>query len=215
VLVFIFQKTGFFDLVKSSEGLQQYLEKAGIWMPILYIALQFLQVIILPIPSIVSTIAGVALFGALKAMIYSFIGIMLGSLLAFFIGRKLGNKAVAWILGKENLKRWQKKLKGKDVLFLSLMFLLPLFPDDVLCFLAGVSAMTWRTFIIVILLSRAIALVSTCFSVDFIPFTTWWGMAIWGVLAVSFMLIFIFFNRNFEKINQKINILKSKRKKRK
>ena len=103
------QKTGFFDLVQSSEGLQQYLEKAGIWMPILYIALQFLQVIILPIPGIVSTMAGVTLFGPFKTLIYSLIGILLGSLTAFFIGRKLGNKAVEWIVGKETLKKWQKK----------------------------------------------------------------------------------------------------------
>ena len=80
---FILQKTGFFEVIDTPEKLQAYLQKSGVWMPILYIILQFLQVVILPIPSIVSTVAGVALFGAFWAMIYSLVGILLGSITAF------------------------------------------------------------------------------------------------------------------------------------
>ena len=200
VLVFIFQKTGFFDLVKSSEGLQEYLEKAGIWMPILYIALQFLQVIILPSPGIVSTMAGVTLFGPFKTLIYGMIGILLGSLTAFFIGRKLGNKAVEWIVGKETLKKWQKKLKGKDNLALTMMFLFPLFPDDVLCFFAGLSSMSNRYFITMITITRFIGIAGTCYSFNFIPWDRWWGLGIWAILLIGIVLIFIFVYKNMDKV---------------
>ena len=183
-------------------------------MPLLYILLQFLQVIVLPIPSIVSTIAGIALFGAVKTLIYSFLGIILGSFLAFLIGRKLGNKAVSLMVGKEKLDKWQKKLKGKDNLFLSLMFLLPLFPDDILCFLAGLSTMSWGYYTVIILISRILALSATCFSVDFIPFTTWWGITIWCVIAICITLIFIIIYKNFDKIQRRIDVFKAKRKKR-
>ena len=134
ILLFIFQRTGFFAVIKNADSLREYLEKTGVWMPILYILLQYLQVTILPIPSVVSTVAGVALFGPFWTMIYSLVGIILGSFTAYFIGKKLGNKAVAWMIGEETLLKWQKKMKGKDNLLLTIMFVFPLFPDDVLCF---------------------------------------------------------------------------------
>ena len=215
ILVYVLQKTGFFSVLRDENLLREYLQKAGVWMPLLYILLQFLQVVILPIPSIVSTIAGIALFGATRTLIYSFIGIVIGSFTAFWVGRKLGNKAVSWMVGEDTLKKWQKKLKGKDNLFLSLMFLLPLFPDDILCFIAGLSTMSWRYFTGIILISRVLALSATCFSVDFIPFHTWWGITIWCTFAIILTAVFIIIYKNMDKIQQKMNLYKRKMRKRK
>ena len=212
----VLQRTGFFDVVNTPESLQQYLEKTGAWMPIAYTLLQFLQVVLLPIPSVVSTLVGVALFGAFWATLYSLIGILLGSVAAFLIGRKFGYKAVDWMVGEETLIKWQKKLKGKDQLFLTLAFILPLFPDDILCFVAGLSTMSMRYFLIVILLSRAVGIAATCYSIDFIPLNTWWGIALWGMICVSGTLSFIFIYKNIDKIQAKIRqIRKSKKDKEK
>ena len=190
IFIFVFQQTGFFKVVNSPEKLQEYLEKAGIWMPIFYIVLQYLQVVLLPIPSLVSTLAGIALFGPFKTMIYSLLGILLGSFTAFYIGRKLGNKAVVWMVGEETLSKWQKKLKGKDNLFLTIMFILPLFPDDILCFIAGLSSMSTRYFIVMIFIARLLGIAGTCYSIDLIPFNTWWGLLIWGMFFVGIIIIF-------------------------
>ena len=212
VLIFILQKTGFFRLIETSEGLQQYLEKSGVWMPILYISLQYLQVILLPIPSIVSTVAGVALFGAFKTMVFSLIGILLGSITAFYIGRKLGYKAVAWIVGEDALHKWRKKLNGKDNLILTIMFVLPLFPDDVLCFVAGLSSMGNRYFLTMILFARLIGIAGTCYSFDLIPWTTWWGLTLWGIIlaivVLSFFLIYKYMDEIqtiFKRMNKRKN----------
>jgi len=202
VLIYILQKTGFFKLVNSSEGLQSYLEKAGAWMPILYIVLQYLQVIVLPIPSVVSTVAGIALFGPFKTFLFSLMGILLGSVTAFFIGRKLGYKAVAWIVGKETLDKWQKKLKGKDNLILTMMFLLPLFPDDVLCFIAGLSSMSNRYFLLMVFITRIIGIAGTCYSFNFIPFDTWWGLLIWGVFFAAIITAFLLIYKYMDKIQR-------------
>jgi uncharacterized membrane protein YdjX (TVP38/TMEM64 family) len=127
---------------------------------------------------------------------------LLGSITAFFIGRKLGNKAVVWLVGKETLEKWQKKLKGKDNLFLTIMFVLPLFPDDVLCFIAGLSSMSTSYFLIMVLLSRILAVVATCYSVDFIPFNTWWGITFWIVFITIIILSFIWIYKNMDKIQK-------------
>ena len=200
IVCFVLQKTGFFYVIKDAQSLQNYLETAGSWMPLVYIILQYLQVVILPIPSIVSTLAGVALFGPLKTTIYSLIGIILGSLTAFIIGRKLGHKAVVWMVGEDTLSKWQKKLKGKDNILLTLMFLLPVFPDDILCFIAGLSSMSMLYFIIMIVISRILAVTTTCYSIDLIPLNTWWGLTVWGVIFLVLIVGFIVIYKNLDKI---------------
>ena len=214
-LIYIFQKTGFFEVVGSAESLQAYLEKAGVWMPIVYILLQFLQVVVLPIPSIVSTVAGIALFGPFKTMLFSLIGIIPASILAFFIGRKLGKKAVSWMIGEETLKKWQIKLKGKDNLLLTSMFLLPVFPDDVLCFIAGLSSMSTKYFLIMICISRILAVSATCYSFGFIPLNEWWGLLIWGILIVLLVTAFLLVYKNFDKLNAWLKGFKKAKKKQK
>ena len=79
IVLFILQRTGFFNVIQDENSLQEYLASKGAWMPVVYTVLQYLQVVILPIPSVVSTVAGVALFGPFQTMIYSLIGVLLGS----------------------------------------------------------------------------------------------------------------------------------------
>ena len=171
-------------------------------MPLLYILFQFLQVIVLPVPAFVSTVAGVALFGPFKAALCSFVGIISGSLAAFFIGRKIGYKAVAWIVGKEDLDKWLKKVKGKDYFLLTAMFVLPLFPDDILCFVSGLSSMTWQYFVIMIVAARSLGIFATCYSVNFIPFNTWWGIAIWIALLALIVTAFVLLYKNLDSLNE-------------
>ncbi|MBQ2768792.1 MAG: TVP38/TMEM64 family protein [Clostridia bacterium] len=213
VVLLILQKTGFFRIFKTSESMQEYLEKSGGWMPIVYILLQYLQVVVLPIPSVVSTLAGVALFGPFKATLYSLVGILLGSFTAFFIGRKLGAKAVEWIIGKETMEKWQRRLKGKDNLVLTMMFVLPLFPDDVLCFLAGLSSMTNLYFTVMVIISRILTVSVTCFAIDLIPLNTWWGIMIWAIFFVVVIGGFILVYKKLDKIQAWIKKRKENRKK--
>lgn len=49
-----------------------------------------------------------ALFGPWKCFLFSMIGIVSGSLVAFIVGRKLGYKAVVWLVGEEDLKKWME-----------------------------------------------------------------------------------------------------------
>ncbi len=217
VLVFVYvgQKTGIFQLLKTPDKLQELIRRAGWWMPACYILLQYFQVTVLPIPSIVSTLVGVTLFGAFKATIYSFIGIFLGSLTAFFLGRKFGKKTVVWIVGKESLESWQKKFKGKDTILLSAMFLLPMFPDDILCFIAGLSSISARYFIIMIAITRLLGIIASAYSFEIIPFNTGWGIALWGCIFIILLLLCIIFYKNMDAINAKIKKTLGKHRKRK
>lgn len=201
LVLFVLERTGFFEIIESAESFREYLEKTGALMPLAYIALQFFQVVLLPVPGFVSTAAGVALFGPALAMLCSFIGIILGSWTAFIIGRKIGYKAVSWIVGEESLDKWLKKVKGKDNFVLTLMFLLPLFPDDILCFISGLSSMTWQYFVVMISISRILAIAATCYSVNFIPVGTWWGALFWGVTVTGVIVLFVVLYKRLDELN--------------
>ena len=200
-VLFILQKTGFLSLINDPERYKEYLSTTGAWMPFVYVLIQYLQVVVLPIPSVVTTVAGVVLFGPFLAAIYSFLGIVFGSITAFFVGRKLGVKAAAWTVGEETLRRWQEKLKGKDNFILTAMLFLPMFPDDVLCFVAGLSSMSNAYFIIIIILARAVGVFGTCYSFNFIPFNTWWGICVWVAIIAAIILLFLIVYKNTDKIN--------------
>ena len=204
--------TGIIKKIGSIEALRDYISQFGSMAVFLYILFSFLQVVILPVPGSITVAAGVALFGPLKCSIYSFIGITIGSIVAFAVGRWIGERAVQWIVGKDTLKKWLEKLKGKDYLILSIMFLLPLFPDDVLCFVAGLSSMTWTYFLIMITITRATSVLGTAYSVGLIPFTTWWGILIWLIIGALIILAFWLVCKYSDKIDYFIkNKLKIKR----
>ncbi len=191
VVLYTLLETGFFDIVRDKESLQEYLKRTGGWIGFVFTLLQFLQVVLLPIPSTVTVVAGAALFGPLKGSLLSLLGIVIGSLVAFMIGRYAGKRVVSWLVGAETLEKWLNKIKGKDKLLLSAMFLLPVFPDDVLCFVAGFSSMSVWFFLAVIVLSRILAIFTTSYSITLIPFDTWWGLLIWGILAVLVVILFV------------------------
>ena len=190
VVFFALCATGFLSKINSVEALRQYIQQSGKLAAFIFIVFSFLQVVLLPVPGSIAVAAGTAMFGPFKCSVYSLIGIVLGSIAAFAVGRLVGYKAVCWIVGQDSLDKWLEKLKGKDYLILSLMFLLPMFPDDILCFIAGLSSMTWPYFIAMIVITRIISVFTTAYSFELIPFTTWWGILIWAVLLAFVVLSF-------------------------
>ncbi|MCD8040414.1 MAG: VTT domain-containing protein [Clostridia bacterium] len=191
VVFYFICSTGFIKRVTDMDSLREMIEETGAWAVWVFILVQFLQVVALPIPSTITVMAGTALFGPLLCSLYSFIGIFIGSVVAFAIGRWLGYRVVSWIVGKEELDKWLKKLKGKDYLLLSIMFLLPLFPDDLLCFVAGLSTMTWPYFLIMIFITRAISITLSAYSFETIPFNTWWGLLCWALIIAAVIALFV------------------------
>ena len=139
----------------SKEQIQAYISSKGILGPFLFILISFLQVTFIPIPGLVTIVAGFYLFGIWKAFIYSFIGIFLGSICAFILGRKLGKPFIYWIVGtQKKVDAYLEKINNKEAKFLFLMFLLPLFPDDLLCLVSGISTIKFIDFSSILIITR-------------------------------------------------------------
>ena len=161
-LNFLFKYLGWTNLTK--EELQAKIASTGVFAPIVFIVASFLQVTFIPIPSSVTIIVGNYLFGFWLSFLYSYIGIILGSILAFYLGRWLGRPFVNWVVGDSKaVDEYLIKMKNKEKVILFFMFLLPLFPDDALCSLAGILPISFLTFLFMQLLTRATSILGTLF----------------------------------------------------
>lgn len=202
IFLYYLKTSGILDKINSIEDFRNYISSTGNYSVIFFIVLQFLQVVILPIPSFITVGAGVVLFGPLNASIYSYAGIVAGSILAYYIGKILGYNTIKWLIGEKSLNKVINLIKGKDKVILTLMFLFPFFPDDLLCFVAGVLAVDQKFFIIMIILVRLVTIFVSSYSLNnsLIPFNTWWGILCWIIL---FILVLIITALIYKKTNSK------------
>lgn len=141
---------------RSVETLQAVVDETGGSAAVLFIALQAAQVVVPFLPGGVSCLAGVVLFGAWKGFFYNYIGIVIGSLLAFAMARNLGKPLLQKLFSKklhDKYEKWTHESK-KFNRFFAIAIFLPGLPDDFLCFLAGTTGMSWRKFTAITLLGR-------------------------------------------------------------
>lgn len=119
--------------------LQDVVASWGAWGPLLTISLHILQVLLAPIPGqLIDTVNGY-LFGPWLGTLYSLTGIAIGSGLALLIARRWGRKLVTQLIPPAPMERIDRLASQRGPLFFFLLFLLPFVPDDIVCFVAGLS----------------------------------------------------------------------------
>jgi uncharacterized membrane protein YdjX (TVP38/TMEM64 family) len=181
-------------------GLQRYcelqfikeiIEKHIFFGSTLYLLLIILHIVIIPISTVPIVLFGVAIFGVNIAFVLTTIATVLGSILAFILGKTCGKKFVVWLIGEQKFEKYNKSIRQRGKYYLTVMFLLPIFPDDILCLLAGCSNLKYKEFIIIMLIARPPMIAFTCYvgTGRLIPFSGW-GIAVWIAIAVSFVVIF-------------------------
>ena len=177
--------TGLLVHFETLDSTRAWFESFGATAWLIFFLIQLAQVIVLPIPAQLTTVAGTLIFGGWMAFLISTLAVILGSVIAFAIGRKLGVDVAIKISDKQTVDKYRDLLTKKGILFLPIMFIFPLFPDDLLCFIAGTTKMSWLYFLIVTVISRPIGLGAICFfgSGDIIPFSGW-GIPVWIVIFI-------------------------------
>ena len=186
--------------IPSREEIQHFIESSGAIAPLIYIFVSFLQVTFVPIPGAVTIIAGNYVFGPIKAFVYSYIGMLLGSVLAFYLGRWIGRPFVNWVAGdKKKVDGWIEKLKGREKILLFYMFFLPVFPDDLLCSVAGILPITSMTFLLMQLITRA---TSVFFTLVFMSGAVSGWTYVFCVIGAALTLpVFIYCFKNADRVN--------------
>lgn len=156
-LTIYFINLGVFKDLNSLRGL---VGDSIILGPIIFILIQILQVVIPIIPGGISTAAGVLIFGPYAGFIYNYVGICIGSIIIFLLGRRYGkpfilsmvsdktyNKYVGWL---DNQNRFEK--------LFTLAIFLPVAPDDALCLMAGLTNISVKKYTWIILLAKPLSI---------------------------------------------------------
>ena len=144
----------------SKEAMEQFILQFGIAGGIVFVLIQIIQVVVPIIPGGISCLVGVLLFGAWKGFFYNYIGICIGSIMAFFIARRYGRALLHAMFDEKLIQKyegWTQKNNRFTKLF-ALAIFFPVAPDDFLCYLAGTTKMKAEIFMAVILLGKPLSI---------------------------------------------------------
>jgi uncharacterized membrane protein YdjX (TVP38/TMEM64 family) len=138
----------------SSDRLGKFLQSLGPYSPAVFVVLQVLQVIAAPFPGELTGVAGGYVYGETVGFVLSTFGLTLGSWIAFELASILGRPFVERFVRQEVLHRFDFLTTRTGALLCFLLFLIPGFPKDYLCYVLGLSRMGLGTFLSVSAIGR-------------------------------------------------------------
>lgn len=148
----------------SVETLQAYIATFGVFAPVILITIQAIQVILPVLPGFLGCIVGAGMFGAAGGFWCNYIGISAGSVIAFLLAPRFGVELVRLMVPMEKYQKWVDWVNTRKsytvVLFLAI--LLPLAPDDFLCYFSGLTGMSTRRFTWIIVLGKPWCILAYC-----------------------------------------------------
>lgn len=197
---------GWIKYFEDTDSLLELIRRYDSYAVLIFVAVQFAQVTILPLPATLTTIAGFTVFGVGETLLYSSAAIIAGSMVAFAAGRTFGVRLAVWLCGAKSVAKYRELLKGRETLLLYAMFLLPIFPDDLLCVIAGLGSMSYRSFGVMMLITRPVGVLWTAAvykgAVN-IPANAA-GIAVWAAIALVTVAVFAVLYKYGEKISEKL-----------
>ena len=146
-------------LFTDRERLTNDVKNAGVFGPLAYIVLQFLQTVIAPIPGGVISPIGGFLFGW-WGILWTSIGATLGALAVFWISKRFGRGLVEKIIKKEAMEKFDFVSGKRSAMILFLLFLIPGLPDDTICYVGGLTKVPIKTLTILFFIGRLPAVIA-------------------------------------------------------
>ena len=140
----------------SAEQLQAYMKRFGVFAPVILTVIQAIQVIIPVLPGWLGCVVGAGMFGAAGGFWCNYIVISAGSIISFLLAKRYGVELVRKMVPMEKYQKlvdWVNTKKSYT-LILFLAILLPLAPDDFLCWFSGLTGMASRRFIWIIIAAK-------------------------------------------------------------
>ena len=141
-------------LLQDHRRLKGFISSFGAYSPLAYILLQVVQVVIAPIPGGAIEFIGGYLFGTNAGFVYSMIGLFAGSWLAFSLARAFEKRTVERFVSAETRKKFDYLIEHEGVILSFLLFLIPGFPKDALCYILGLTPMHLGIFLFISTIGR-------------------------------------------------------------
>lgn len=136
-------------------------ESFGFFAPLVYILLQIVQTVAAPIPGQVVGSVGGFLFGP-WGILWTLIGSLIGDYIVFRLARRFGRPLLEKLFSPATIRKFDFIVDTKSAsLILFAIFLLPGFPDDVVCYIAGLTKLPIRRLMLLVGLGRLPTIILT------------------------------------------------------
>ncbi len=186
----------FWDILTHKDKLRTWIKSFGAWAPLVFFGIQVSQVIVSLIPGNVITLAGGAIFGFWQSFLLSTLAIVGAAMTGFFVVRWMGHTVIKKLVGAEMYDKYSGYL-NKDTsvsrarTFILITMILPFFPDDVICLLAGLTAISSLDFFLIIIFTRPFGIALTCWAGAYSEKIPLWLWIATGVLLAAVCVLAI------------------------
>lgn len=147
----------FSDLDAVIESIRGY----GYRGPVILFLLFILQAFIAFIPGQALMIGSGVIYGFTGGFLLTWTSLVLGGQIAFWLSRKFGRPFAEKWIAPETLTRWDKSAAGQGMAFYVITLVMPLIPNDAMCYVAGLGSMSFKRFLLANMLGRGIATLLT------------------------------------------------------
>ena len=148
-------------ILNDSNALKDFVHRHQFWGPLIFVLVQIFQVVFPIIPGGVTTVAGFLIFDPWLGFLYKYLGIIIGSIILFLLVRIYGRKFILLFVNEKTFYKYEARLetKGFETFFI-LCMLSPISPADVLVMITGLTRISLKRFILIIMLTKPISILS-------------------------------------------------------
>lgn len=188
----------------KKEKLTNFIKSFHPYDEFVFILFQILQVVFAPVPGEVTGLIGGYLYGPVLGTIYSTVGLTVGSWLAFMLARFLGLPFVEKAVNPEILKKYDYVMEHQGAIVSFILFLIPGFPKDYLCYIMGLSHMKLWTFLIISTVGRLFGTILLSMSGSYVRSNHYVGLLVLlGAGGVFVLLAYLYRERWIDMIRRK------------
>ncbi len=199
------QANKLYNILHDRYQLKGFIRSFGPYSPLVYIIIQILQVLIAPIPGGAIEFLGGYLFGVKIGFLYSMVGLIIGSWIAFSLARIFEKLAVQKFVSPENMKRFGYLIGHEGLILSFLLFLIPGFPKDALCYILGLTPMHMGIFLVISTIGRIPGTLMACLQGGKAFDHQYKALLILSAISALIILVFYIYH---EEVHQIIKTLK-------
>jgi uncharacterized membrane protein YdjX (TVP38/TMEM64 family) len=192
----------------SEERMRSFVDSFGPFGFLAFILLQIAQVVAAPVPGEVTGLLGGFLYGPVLGVTFSTIGLTIGSYVAFALARTFGRPFVDRFVDKRVMKRFDYLLHHKGAFLVFLLFLIPGFPKDYLCYILGLGHLTTAEFLVIGGTGRLFGTVLLTLGGSYIRHHQYFRFFVLAGVAIIVVLIAMAYRDKIERIFRKWHIVK-------
>ena len=178
----------------------------SVWI---YLGIQIIQIIICIIPGAAIQFSAGYIFHFWLGLLLSVIGVIIGSVITYYLARVLGHDAIRIMFGEEKIQSALKKINSKKgVIIVFLIYLIPGVPKDFFTYAAGISEMKLRLFLILSMFGRLPAMMGSIIIGQQVRTGGYMSAAIIGAFAVVCCVLGLLFRNQitafFDSVYEKL-----------